>query len=215
MTTTNINRPFGLRATRYLSGSKYTGQVQLYAFAAAQANNAYLGDLVQFDNTNRGTSITDVYAPGIPCVKPVVATLTTNVFRGVIAGFLPQPEFSQSATASLGYQYRPASTAGYVFIIDDVNVVFEAQEVGNAYVSATDNGINKTSDITYAAGSAITGISGVTLNTPATSGVKALRINRYTQRPDNFGFAAGDTNSYAHMDVTIANSDLAQAQVGA
>lgn len=215
MTTTNVNRPFGLRATRYIGGSKWNGQSQLYSFSASQANNAYLGDLVQFDSTNRGTAITDVYAPGIPCVKPVVSTLTTNTFRGVIAGFLPQPEFSQSATASLGYQYRPASTAGYVFIVDDLDVIFEAQETGNAYVSATDNGINKTCDITYVAGSATTGVSGVYLNTPATSGAKPLRIHRYTQRPDNFGFAAGDTNSYAHMDVSIANSDLAQAQVGA
>lgn len=213
--TTNVNRPFGLRPTRYLASGKYTGQSQLYAFSASQANNAYLGDLVQFDSTNRATSITDPYAQGIPLVKPVVATLTTNTFRGVIAGFLPQPEFNQSATASLGLMYRPASTAGYVWIVDDINVVFEAQETGNAYVSASDNGVNKTCDITYAAGSATTGISGVYLNTPATSGVKPLRINRYTQRPDNFGFVASETNSYAHLDVTIANSDMAQAQVGA
>lgn len=211
----NVSRPFGLKPTRYLGGAKWNGQSQLYAFSASQANNAYLGDLVQFDNTNRATSIVDPYAPGIPLVKPVVSTLTTNTFRGVIVGFVVAPEFSMTATASLGLYYRQASTSRYVFIVEDLSVIFEAQEVGNAYVDNTNNGVNKTSDITYNAGSAITGVSGVTLNTPATSGVKALRLHRYTQRPDNFNFTASDSSSYAHFDVSIANSDLAQAQVGA
>lgn len=215
MTTTNVSRPLGLRPTRFLKGAKWNGESQLYAFSASQANNAFVGDLVQFDDTNRATAITDPYAPGIPCVKPVVATLTTNTFRGVIVGFVVAPEFSNSPTASLGLYYRVASTARYVHIVDDIDVVFQAQESGNAYVTALNNGVNKTSDITYVAGNTLTGNSGVYLNTPATSGVKPLRINRYSQYPNNFGFVAGDTDSYAQMDVTIANSDMAQAQVGA
>eukprot|EP00919_Chromeraceae_sp_WS-2016_P062002 GHVR01146868.1.p1 GENE.GHVR01146868.1~~GHVR01146868.1.p1 ORF type:complete len:214 (-),score=10.10 GHVR01146868.1:196-837(-) len=211
----NVSRIFGLRPTRFLKGAEWNGQSQLYGFAAAQANNAYVGDLVTFDATNRSSGISDPYAPGIPLVAPVVTTLTTNVFRGVIAGFIPAPEFNMTATASLGLMYRQASTLRYTLIVDDIDVVFEAQELLNAYVTALDNAVNKTSDITYTAGSQITGVSGVVLNTPATSGVKPLRINRYTQRPDNFNFTAADASSYAHFDVTIANSDMAQAQVGA
>ena len=214
MTTTNVSRPTGLKPSRFLKGAKWNGQSQLYAFAAAQANNAYVGDLVQFDDTNRATAITDVYAPGIPLVKPVVATLTTNAFRGVISGFVVQPEFNMTPTATLGLYYRVLSTARYVFVVDDIDVVFQAQEKGNAYVTALDNGVNKTTDITYVAGSALTGQSGVYLNTPAASGVKPLRINRYSQLPNNFGFVAADTDSFAQMDVTIANSDMAQANVG-
>jgi len=211
----NVNRPFGFKPTGYFDASKWNGQSHLYAFSASQANNAYVNDLVQFDSTNRSTGITDPYAPGIPLVQPVVSTLTTNTFRGTIAGFVPSPEYNNTATASLGLYFRQASTARYAWIVDDVNVIFEAQETGNAYVSASNNAVNKTADITYVAGSAITGISGVYLNTPATSGVKPWRIYRYTQRPDNFNFTASDTNSYAHFDCLIANSDLAQAQVGA
>lgn len=213
--TTNVSRIRGLVPSRFLKGAKWNGQTQLYAFSASEANVAFVGDLVQFDSTYRSTGVADVYAPGIPLVKPVVTTLTTNTFRGVIAGFIPQPEFSMSSTASLGLYYRLASTARYVLIVDDIDVVFEAQEKANAYVTAADNAVNKTSDITYVAGNTLTGVSGVYLNTPATSGVKPLRINRYTQRVDNFGFTAADTNSYASLDVTIANSDMAQAQVGA
>lgn len=211
----DVNRPAGLQPSRYWNGNKWNGQTQLYCFAAAQANNAYRGDLVQFDATNRSNGITDPYDPGIPCVKPVVTTLTTNTFRGVIAGFVPAPEFNMTATASLGLYYRQLSTFRYVWIVDDYNVIFEAQELGNAYVDATDNAVNKTSDITYTAGNQLTGVSAVVLNTPAISGVKPLRITRYTARVDNFNFTAADTNSYAHFDVMIANSDMAQAQVGA
>jgi len=215
MTTTNVSRPLGLRPTRFLKGAKWNGETQLYAFSASAAENAFVGDLVQFDSTYRSTAITDAYAPGIPLVKPVVTTLTTNTFRGVIAGFVVAPEFNMSPTSSLGLYYRQASTARYVWIVDDIDVVFQAQEKGNAYVTSADNGVNKTSDITYVAGNTLTGNSGVYLNTPAASGVKPLRINRYSQIPNNFGFVAGDTNSYAQMDVTIANSDMAQANVGA
>ncbi len=211
----DVNRPFGLQPSRYWNGTKWNGQTQLYVFAAAQANNAYVGDLVQFDEVNRSNGITDPYDSGVPAVKPVVAALTTNAFRGVIAGFLPAPEFNQTPTASLGLRYRQLSTYRYTWIVDDYNVIFEAQEYLNGYVTALDNSVNKTSDITYTAGSQLTGLSGVTLATPAASGVKPLRITRYTARPDNFNFTAADTSSYAHFDVTIANSDMAQAQVGA
>ena len=215
MTTTNVNRPWGFKPTRMSNGEKYNGQTQIYGFAAAQSSAAYTGDPVFFDATNRATAITLEPYPGIPYVYAATSTMTTNVFRGVISGFLPAPEYNMSPTASLGLMYRVASTLRYGLIVDDYNTIFEAQEAGNAYVSSTDNAVNKTSDITYAAGNSVTGISGSYLNTPAASGVKPFRILRYTQRPDNFGFVAADNPSYAHFDVMIANSDLAQAQVGA
>lgn len=213
----NTSHPFGFRASRYLDGSPFNGQTQLYAFSASQANNAYIGDVVGIDTTNRMTAITDPYAPGIPLILPFVSAMTTTVFRGVLLGLLPQPEFNQSTTASLGLRYRVASTARYGWVAgDDIGVVFQVQEAGNSYVSASSNGINKCADIDYTAGSAITGISGVKLSsTFSTNSVRPWRALRYSQLVDNFGFTAADTNSYAQFDVLIANSDLAQANNGA
>lgn len=211
----NISRPFGLRPQRYLNGSAWNGQTQIYAFAAAQANDAYKGDVVGIDATNRSTALGDNYMIGIPLVLPKVAGLTTTAYRGVIAGFLPQPEFSQSATATLGLQYRQASTARYVWVIDDVNVIFEAEENGSTYTTALNNGINKTWDLNYVAGNTVTGISKSQITGPQTAAVRPFRALRLTQRPDNFNFAAGDTSPFIHYDITIANSDLAQANVGA
>jgi hypothetical protein len=213
----NTNRVFGFRPDRFLGGSPWNGEQTLYAFSASQANNAYNGDVVQFDSTNRTVALTDVYAPGTPFVQPVVAAVTTTAIRGVIVGFVPQPDFNMSATASLGLMYRVASTARYVWIVDNYNVVFEAQEDGNDYVSAADNMIGKVGDIAYAAGSAITGQSGAQLDSSdfTTGSVRPFKALNYTRRVDNFNFSAADALSYAKVDVQIVNSDLAQGNTGA
>ena len=213
MASTNTDRPNGFRASRYLDGSPYNGQNEAYAFSASQANNAYLGDAVQVDDTNRSTALTDRYLPGVQLIKPVVAAVTTTAIRGFIAGFVPEPDFNHTATASLGLKYRALSTARYAFVVQDYHVVFTGQEDGNSYVSATDNFLNRTADFAYTAGSTTTGVSGAEIDSSDVQEAtgRPLRGLRYTQTIDNFGFVAADTLSYAKFDVLIANSDLAQA----
>ena len=213
MASTNTNRPNGFRASRYLDGSPYNGQNEAYAFSASQANNAYLGDAVQVDDTNRSTALTLNYLPGVLFIKPVVAAVTTTPIRGFIAGFVPEPDFNMTATASLGLKYRVASTARYAFVVQDYGVVFTAQEDGNSYVSSTDNFLNRTADIAYTAGSALTGVSAAQIDSSDVqeAAARPLRGLRYTQTVDNFGFVAADSLSYAKFDVLIANSDLVQA----
>ena len=213
MASTNVNRPNGFSASRYLDGSPFNGQTEAYAFSASQANNAYIGDMVQIDDTNRSTALTLNYLPGVLFIKPVVSALTTGVFRGVIAGFVPEPDFNQTATASLGLKYRVLSTARYAWVVQDPGVIFTAQEDGQSYVSASDNALNRTSDVAYTAGSATTGVSGAQLDSSDVqeAAARPWRYLRYTQRPDNFGFVAADTLSYAKFDVLMANSDLVQA----
>lgn len=208
---------FGFRPARYLDSSAFNGQTQLYGFSSSQANDAYKGDLVQFDATNRTLSLADRYYPALPVVKPVVAALTTAAFRGIIAGFVAQPEFSMTATDSLGTMFRQASTQRYVFVVEDWDVVFEAEETGNGYTSTSVNSINKVGDIAYTAGSQLTGISKVVLDaaTVSVAAVKPFRYLRYTAKVDNFQWVAGDTNSRAHYDVMMNNSDLfVQASIG-
>jgi hypothetical protein len=212
----NVARPFGLRPSRYIDSSPWNGQTQLYFFAAAQANDAYKGDAVGIDTTNRSNGITDPYSPGIPAVQPRVAAMTTTAFRGVIAGFLPQPEFSQSVTATLGLQYRQASTARYVLVVDDPDVVFNAQEIAaNSYVTALNNGINKTCDLSYVAGNTTTGISKSGVTGFQTAAVRPFRALRMTATVDNFGFTASDAIPYTMWDLVITNTDLANANLGA
>jgi hypothetical protein len=212
----NVSRIFGLRPKGYMNSSEYNGAVNLYGFSASDATAAFKGDPVTIDSTHRSTALSDPYSPGIPLVSATANDMTTTPFRGVIAGFVPAPEYNMTVTASLGTMYRIASTARYCWVVDDYAVIFEVQELGNSYTDATNNGINKAFDVDNSAGgSTITGISGVQIDVPTTSGVKPLRALKLTQRVDNFNFLATDTNSYAKFDVMIANSDLAQANVGA
>jgi hypothetical protein len=188
--------------------------VQLYAFSASDSTGAaFKGDLVVADGSHNGTELTDAYAPGIPCVSPVVAAHTTNVFRGVIAGFVPQPEYNMSVTASLGTMYRLDDTARYVWVVDDYFTVFEAQQVLNGWTTGTANMINASADIDYTTGNTTTGISGVQV-AAASTGELPLRILRLNQRVDNFLSTASDTSAYFKLDVMIQNSDLAQASLG-
>lgn len=213
----NANRPFGMRPTRYLDASPFNGLAHLYHFSASSAVAAYVGDIVQIDTTNRATDITDIYAPGIPAVAAATSALTTNAYRGVVIGFVPTPEFNNTLSASLGTTYHVASTKQYCHVVDDYHVIVEAQELtANGWTSSSSNPINKNAELSYVAGSQITGISASgTTSTFTTSGVKPFRVLRLTQRPDNWLFTASDTNSYAHWDLQLANSDLAQATVGA
>lgn len=204
----NVSRPSGLRPERYLNGAIWNGQAQLYYFHASQANDAYIYDLAQFDSTNRTNGTTDNYVPGIPAAQPVVAALTTSAWRGVIVGFVVQPDFSMSVTASLGLKYRQASTARYGWIVDDPNVIYQAQETNGPQANA----LNKTCDITYAAGSQTTGVSKTVINTASfqTAAVRPLRALRYSFNIDN-----DLTSANPRWDVLNANSDLANLNQGA
>ena len=206
------NRPRGFMPSCSKDG-EYNGQTQLYAFNASDAvGAAYKGDMVVADATYNGTELTDSYAPGIPCVSAVVSAITTGVFRGVIAGFVPQPEFSMSTTASLGSMYRAISTKRFAWVVDDPDAIFEVQQILNSWTSGTTNGINSSADVDYTAGSTITGISGCQLAASST-GQLPWRVLRLTQRVDNFNFTAADASAYAKMDVYMMNSDLGFAKL--
>jgi hypothetical protein len=209
----NVLRPVGLRPSRYLNGSPFNGQSQLYFFAAANATSAFKGDIVQFDSTNRSNGITDPYSPGVPAVKAVAASITAitaaNVPRGVIAGFLPQPEFNMSVTATLGLQYRVASTLRYAWVIDDPMMIYQSQEItANSYTSTTANGINKTCDISWVSGNTTTGISKSGVTGHQTSIALPLRAIRMSAVVDNWNFTSSDGTPGTWWDVMFNGTDL-------
>lgn len=204
----NVNRPRGLMPSRHMHSGEYNGMVNLYAFSASDSvGDAFKGDMVCADTSHNATELTDPYAPGIPLVSAIVAAFTTGISRGVIAGFVPQPEYNMSVTASLGTMYRANSTARYVWVVDDYLTIFEAQQILNGWTTGTANMVNASADINYTAGSTITGISGVQV-AAASTGKLPLRILRLTQRVDNFNSTAADTNAYFKVDVLNSSSDL-------
>jgi hypothetical protein len=202
----NTSRPFGFRPSGFISGAPFNGQGMLHYAHASDSTDIYIQDVVKVDTTNRSSSATDGYAWGIPAVTAYTGTITTGVIRGIVAGVLPQPEFSQSATASLGLRYRTASTARYLWIITDPSVLFEVEEAGTMGIA----GINKSTDLSYTAGNTTTGLSKSQVSSTVATTQKPFRVIRASQRVNN-----EPANANARWEVITTNSDLLPAAGGA
>ena len=139
----------------------------MYCILAADGTATFMGDFVK----SGGSSDAD----GVPSVVQAAAG---NTLRGVIVGFVQN-------SADLTQMHRTASTLRYCLVADDPATVFEIQEdgVGGA-LAITDVGEN--ADIIVAAGSTVTGNSGMELDTSTHATTAAqLRILGFVRRPDN------------------------------
>lgn len=186
----NANRPSGLRPAKYLNGAAWNGQTMLHVFHASNATAAFVGDLVQLDTTNGG-SPSGYKFPGLAAVQRYAAAQINC--RGVVVGFLPEPEFSQDPVASLGRRHRLASTARYALVTVDPMLLYgvmEADATGAAAgtpLTVTEIGLNAELQTANVAGNTLTGISGMTLNNASelTTATLPVRIVEYEQKEDN------------------------------
>lgn len=165
----NANTPFGLRPVRHRNGAPYNGAARKYYVPASDGTALYLGDPVIVNGS--------ADADGVPgCIRATAAG--GNYITGVVVGVMLE---TQASTI-----YRAASTARYVLVADDPDLLFEIQEdaVGGA-LAAADIGLN--ADLVAGTGSTYTGQSGFQLDTStkATTNTLQLRILEVTQRADN------------------------------
>jgi hypothetical protein len=171
----NINSPFGLRPVGYFSGSPWDGKANWYYIPVGNAADIFIGDLL----TMEGSASAD---GKYPQVKRAAAADITLV--GVAIGFAKTPEYGFDIDMPQR-KYCPALTAMYVLVVDDPNVIFEIQEdsvAGSIPVTA----IGNNADIVAGAGSAVTGLSGMVLDSSdVVSTSQQLRILRLADRPDN------------------------------
>lgn len=165
----NVSRIYGFRPVKYLNGAPYTGATTKYFVTAADATAIGVGDLVVLDGGSDGSgvrSVTRAAANGV-CVGPVVSVVV-------------------SPTSLDAPQYRAASTARYVHVADDPNILMECQEdaVGGALAS---NSVGLNANFIVAAASTVTGLSGMQLdtNTADTTNTLPLRIVEFSSQVDN------------------------------
>lgn len=165
----NSNAAAGLLPVRYMSGAPYAGAANKYYVPSTDSTALFRGDPVIIAG--------DADADGLPTVTRATAAGAGRI-TGVVVGVVPSPTITT--------QHRPASTAAYVLVADDPELLFEIQEdaVGGA-LAAVDVGLN--ADLIAAAGSTVTGLSGFQLDTStkATTNTLQLRIKGFVQRADN------------------------------
>ena len=165
----NANTPQGLRPVRYASGAPYNGAANSYFVPAADSTALFIGDPVIVAGS--------ADANGVPTATRATAA-GGALWTGVVVGIINTPTVTTT--------YRPASTACYILVADDPNLLFEVQEdaVGGA-LAAADVGLN--ADLIAGTGSTVTGKSAFQLDTStkAVTATLQMRIEGFVQRADN------------------------------
>lgn len=166
----NSDAATGLKPVRYLSGAPYNGAVNLYYVPSTDNTAIYVGGLVKAAGS--------ADADGVMSVTGNVST--GNAVVGVVVGVKPV-----TADSTI---YRAASTARYVFVADDPNLVFEVQD--DAAATPTAGIVGNAADLTgFTSGSTTTGLSSIEISmatvTDSGDGTEDVIIVGLANRPDN------------------------------
>jgi hypothetical protein len=187
----NTNTPRGLVPLRDAAGTPYNGSVEMFYVPASDGTALYIGDPVVKNGSADAAGVAGV----------VMAT-AGGAITGVVQGFMPNGTVDMAG-------YRAASTAAYVLVCTDPDLIYEIQEDGvGGQLAAADIGLN--ADFIVAAGTAYNKRSGTMLDssTKATTATLPLKIVGLSQRPGN------DFGAYAKVLVKINKSTEANASVG-
>lgn len=190
----NLDTPFGFKPVKHLTGAPWNGKVNVYYVPATDATALFKGDAVKSAGSADATG-------KFPTVAQVVAG---DAVRGVVVGFGDNP-YSMTHPDAPNRDYRLASTAMYVFVVDDPSVIFEIQEdsVGGA-LAAVDVGLS--ADIVVAAGSTATGKSAMELDSSSKALLAATcKVLRVIDREDN------ELGTNAKWEVLIAEHEMTLA----
>lgn len=173
----NLNMPRGLQAVRHRSGGYYSGAAKVYYVPAAYATAIYIGDPV-IGVTNSGDT------NGVHTVAVATAAGGSYVL-GAMIGVCNGPNGEVPVTRDLP-TYHPASTAGYILVADDPDLLFEIQEDGVGGAMGV-NAIGRNVDLIAGTGSTVTGQSGwmADSSTLQTTNTLQLRIEDSVRRLDN------------------------------
>lgn len=178
----NTLRLNGFRPVKYLNGAPYTGQFRKYVVAASDGTALYVGDLVKFD--------------GVGDVTTGLTTVTRATAGAAVCGCVVGFEVDPAASLDIPIR-RAASTRRIVYVADDPNLLFEAQEDGDTTpIAMSAVGLNA-SLISTNGGDTVTGASGMQIDssTAAVGATLELKIMEAVARADNELVTAGQANT--------------------
>ena len=175
----NKDAPFGFRPTKMLGGAPFNGSQPEYGIASTYNTNIFSGDAVE------------LHTDGTVTIAAAGQTNILGVFNGCF--------YTDSTGAPNWSKYWPASTTStdaVAFVVDDPNVLFEAQE------DSTDIGAswpaNRGSNANFVsthAGSTKTGRSKQELDSDnITAATANFRIVELSKDPDNSDTASANCN---------------------
>lgn len=188
----NTNKVNGFRPVRYLNGAPYNGAFRRYVVPATDGTALFVGDLVKAETTGDLTT-------GLSGVTRATAGAAVI---GAVVGFEADPTNLNTP------QYRAASTRRIVYVADDPNLLFEAQEDGLVTpIAMASIGLNA-SLISTSGGNTTTGASGMEIDssTAAATATLELKIMEAVARQDNELITAGQ--AYTRWVVKLNNHQL-------
>lgn len=171
----NSNNPRGLIPYRRTNGEPYNGAANVYYVPSSVGSAIYVGDPVTY-LTNAGDTNT-----GIPAVTLATAGSSNNIL-GAMVGIVNGGDPINAITRDLPI-YHPASTAQFILVADDPDLLFMVQENGAMVAGAG----NRNANLVSGSGSTVTGYSGWQLNSSTlnTTNTLQMRIVRALQEADN------------------------------
>jgi hypothetical protein len=175
----NANAAFGFRPIN-MDGSPYNGAGQRVAFATSATAASFVGDPVKI----AGSSVN-----GYPTVAQAAAG---DPVYGVVTSFEANPD-------NLSQQYRLAATARFAnIVVADGSKYFEIQSDDDTTALA-EAGVGLNANFIVAAGSTVTGYSGIELDsdTAAATSTLDLQIIALVDRADNALSGTDSTNKNA------------------
>lgn len=162
----NVDRPFGLKPIRYLSGQPYTGAVRRYKKEASTIIAP--GDPVVLTGTAEATT-------GIPLVDRAAAG--SGTITGVVVAIDPN-------RGDLSKTHLAAADDGYLLVADEPDLLFEIQEDSDASnLAVTD--VGEFADIVVVDADTTIGLSKVELDSSDAGTGDQVRIMELVQREDN------------------------------
>lgn len=175
----NANRPTGFSPVKYLNGANWDSKGQIYSIDSSDTNTYCVGDPVKLTGTGSAGT-------GIPGVTRATAGAT---FVGIFMGggiFAPGGPYVNPAALDSAVIPATKLVNYYCLVIDDPNVIFEAQEDGvGGTLAVTDIGNNV--DMIAANVAANTRVSGFMIDssTTGTGTTVTWKILRLAPRIDN------------------------------
>lgn len=172
-----VNAPYGLKPIKRADGLPYAGATSQYLIdPAGVATNLFNGTVVNLNSSGYIVLSTATGADGTTNALPTGTTLTGSL--GVFVGC----EYVNAQGQTIFSQYYPASYAAptgtsiKAYVVDDPNVLFQAQLDGSVAQSAIGTNTFFAAAQSTSTGSTATGNSTVALESTVVTTTAAFRI---------------------------------------